>query len=80
MVPNAFKSGLFSIPSTEGTWIKIFTSKQVLQKLPIAFPQVKQCNTPESLLNEICQVLCSLYERKEITKKVYNNIQNCIQI
>ena len=35
--------------------------------------QVKAGNTSENLLNEIRQIVFSLYRKKEITKKVYNN-------
>ena len=58
---------------TTGTGLKILTSKQLLQRLPIALTQVKQVNSG-SLLNEIRQFVYSLYQSKEITKKVYNNI------
>ena len=43
----------------------------MLQKLPIPLTQVKAGNTTESLLNEIKQIIHSLYEAKEITKRVY---------
>ena len=46
----------------------------MLHRLPIAFAQVKIGNTSENLLNEIRQIVYSLYRAKEITKKVYNNI------
>ena len=46
----------------------------MLQRLPIAFPQVKAGNNTENLLNEIGQIVYSLYQSKEITKNVYNNI------
>ena len=52
----------------------------MLQKLPIALTQVKAGNTSESLLNEIRQIIYSLYRAKEITKKVYNNIMNLIKV
>ena len=48
----------------------------MLQRLPIALAQVKAGNNSESLLNEIRQIVYSLYQSKEITKKVYNNILN----
>ena len=44
--------------------------------LPIALGQVQAGNTSENLLNEILQIIYSLYQAKEITKKVYNNIMN----
>ena len=59
---------------TKGTGLKILTPKQMLQRLPIALAQEKAGNNSESLLNEIRQVVYSLYQSKEITKKVYNNI------
>ena len=43
----------------------------MLQKLSIALVQVK---ASENLLNEIGQIIYSLYRGKEITKKVYNDI------
>ena len=60
--------------ATEGTELKILTPKQMLQRLPIALAQVKAGNNSESLLNKIRQIVYSLYQSKETTKKVYNNI------
>ena len=59
---------------TKGTGLKILTPKQMLQRLPIALAQVNAGNNSESLLNEIRQIVYSLYQSKQITKKVYNNI------
>ena len=64
---------------TEGTGLQILSPKQMLQRLPIALAQVKAGNNSESLLNEIRQIVYSLYQSKEITKKVYNNIIKSIQ-
>ena len=50
----------------------------MLQRLPIALAQVKACNNSENLLNEIRQMIYSLYQSKEITKKTYNNIIKAI--
>ena len=61
-------------------YIKIITFKQILQRLPISLPQVKAGNASENLLNEIRQIIYSLYWAKEITKKVYNNIMNSIKL
>ena len=58
----------------------ILTYKQILQKLPIALAQVKAGNNSESLLNEIRKNVYSLYQSKQITKKVYNNIIKSIQL
>ena len=51
----------------------------MLQRLPIALSQVKAGNTSENLLNEIIQIAYSMYQEKEITEKVYNNIMNSIK-
>ena len=55
---------------TEGTGVKILTPKQMLKRLPIALAQVKAGNNSESLLNEIRQTVSSLYQLKQITKKL----------
>ena len=47
--------------SKKGTGLKVLTPKQMLQRLPIA-------------LAEFIKIVYSLYQSKEITKKVYNNI------
>ena len=60
--------------------LKILTPNQILKRLPIALAQVKAGNNSESLLNEIRQIVYSLYRSKEITKKVYNNIINSIKV
>ena len=59
---------------TEEIGLRILTPKQILQRLPIALAQVKAGNNSESLLNEIRQIVYSLYQSKQITKKVYNKI------
>ena len=52
----------------------------MLRRLPIALAQVKAGNTYENLLNEIRQIIYSVYRTKEITKKVYNNVMNSIKV
>ena len=64
---------------SKATVFKILSPKQVIQRLPIALAQVKAGNNSESLLNEIRQIVYSLYQSKQITKKVYNNIIKSIQ-
>ena len=63
-----------------GKGLKILTPKQMLQGLSIALAQVKAGNNLENLLNEIRQIVYSLYQSKQITKKVYNNIIKSINI
>ena len=52
----------------------------MLQRLPIALAQGKAGNTSEDLLNEIRQIIYSLYQTKEIIEKVYNNTMNLINV
>ena len=63
---------------TKGIRLKILTRKQMLQILPIALAQVKAGNNSQKLLNEVRQIVYSLYQSKEITKNVYNNIINSL--
>ena len=63
----------------KGRGLKILTAKQMLQRLPIALAQVKVGNNSENLVNEIRQIVYSLYQSKEITKKLYNNIVKSIK-
>ena len=51
-----------------------------VQMLQVLLAQVKGGNTSENLLNEILQIIYSLYRAKEITKKVYNNTLNSIKL
>ena len=68
-VLDAFESGIFPIIETEGTGVsdfdhfklKILTSKQMLQRLPIVLPYVKAGNISEDLINKILQVIHLLY-------------------
>ena len=64
----------------EGTGLEILTPKQMLQRLPIALAQIKAGNNSQNLLNKIRKIVYSLYQSKEITKKVYNNILKSIRV
>ena len=81
MVLNGFKSKTFltkstgtGILNTDNSKLKVLTPKQMLQRLLIALAQVKTGNNSENLLNEIRQIIYSLYQAKEITKKVKNSL------
>ena len=52
---------LASQKSIEGIRIEIVSTKQMLQRLPTAFAQVKAGKTSENLLNDIRQIVYSLY-------------------
>ena len=47
--------------SQGGEGLKMLTPNQMLKRLPIAFAQTKAGNNSESLLNEIRQIVYSLY-------------------
>ena len=64
----------------QGTGLKILAPKQMLQRLPIALAQVKSGNKSVNLLNEIPQIVCSLYQSKKITKVINYNIIESIQL
>ena len=68
------------LKATKSTRLRILTSKQMLQRSPIALGQVKAGNNSEKLLNEIKQIVYSLYQSKQITKKVYHNMNKLIQL
>ena len=63
---------------TEEKGLKILAPKQMLQRLPIALAQVTAGNNSQNLLNEIRQIIYSLYQSKQITKKVYNNLMKSL--
>ena len=63
-----------------GKVLKMLSPKQMLQRLPRALAQVKASNTSENLLNEVRQIIYNLYQEKEVTKKVYNNMINSIKL
>ena len=60
--------------------LKILSPKQMLQRLLIPLAQFKAGNTSENLLKELLQIKYSLYQKKEIIKKVYNNIMESIKL
>ena len=85
-VLDAFESKIFltkpkgaGILNPDHSKLKILTHKQMLQKLPIALAQVKTGNNSKSLLNQIRQIVYSLYQSKKITKKICNSIIKSIQ-
>ena len=78
MVLNVFKSKIFltkptgtGLFNTDNSKLKVLTPKQMLQRLPIALAQVT-ANSSENIF------IYSLYQSKEITKKVYNNLMKSL--
>ena len=61
-----------------GGGLKILTPDQMLSRLPITLAQLKAGNNSQKLINEIRQLLYSLYRSKKLTKTIYNNLINTI--
>ena len=59
--------------------LKIISPKQMLQRLPIALPQLQAGNTSKNLLNEIRQISYYLYQAKEITIQQYNEFHKVLK-
>ena len=76
---SSFNTKEMAVEEQGGTGFEILIPKQMLQRLPVVLAQVKAGNNSESLLNEIRQIVYSLYQLKQITKKVYNEIIESIQ-
>ena len=58
--------------------LKIPTPDQMLSRLPITLAQLKAGNNSQKLINEIRQLLYSLYRSKKLTKTIYNHLINAI--
>ena len=85
IILNDFKSKIFLMKSkgsgllnTDNSKLKMLIPREMLQRLPIALAQVKAGNNSENLLNKIREIIYSLYQSKEITKKVYNNLMKSL--
>ena len=61
-----------------GQGLKILTPDQMLSRLPITLAQLKAGNNSQKLINEIRQLLYSLYRSKKLTKTIYNHLINAI--
>ena len=67
LILNAFRSGVFPMKEKQGKGLRVLTPKQMLQRLPIELAQVKAGNISENLLNQIRQIIYSLYWTKKVT-------------
>ena len=77
---NIVEKTLISNNRQKGKGLKILTPKQILQGLPGTVAQVKAKDTCENFLKEILQIIFYLYQAKEVTKKVYDNIIHSIKL
>ena len=77
------KSGIFPIKSIQNEGLKILSPKKMLQRLPIALEQEKTSNISETLLNEIMQIIYSLYQAKKNywkCKQQYNEFNKVLKL
>ena len=68
-VLDAFESEIFLMKNEVTGVSRLFTPKQMLERLSIALAQVKADNISENLLNKVRQIIYFLYLPTEITKK-----------
>ena len=50
------------------------------QRFPLLLSEISAGNKSETFLNKIRHIIYSLYQSKEFTKKVYNNIIKSIKV
>ena len=62
----------------QGQGLKVRTPDQMLSRLPIILAQLKAGNNSQKIINEIRQLLYSLYRSKKLTKTIYNHLINAI--
>ena len=62
----------------QGKGLKLLTPDQMFSRLPITLAQLKAGNNSQKLINEIRQLLYSLYRSKKLTKTIYNHLINAI--
>ena len=68
----------FNKQNQQGGGLKILTPDQMLSRLPITLAQLKAENNSEILINEIRQLLYSLYRSKKLTKQFYKSLVDII--
>ena len=57
---------------------KNLTPNKLLTRLPILLAQIKAGNNSYKIKNEIRQILYLLYQHKNITKKIRNNLMKSL--
>ena len=62
----------------QGQGLKLYTRDQMLSRLPITLAQLKVGNNSQKLINEIRQLLYSLYRSKKLTKQLYKSLVDII--
>ena len=62
----------------QGQGLKVLTPDQMLSRLQITLAQLKAGNNSQKIINEIRQLLYSLYRSKKLAKTIYNHLINAI--
>ena len=62
----------------QGQGLKILTPDRMLSRLPITKARLKAGYNSQKLINEIIQLLYSLYRSRKVTKTIYNHLINAI--
>ena len=62
----------------QGQGLEILTPDQMLSRLLITLAQLKPGNNSQKLINEIRQLLYSLYRSKKLTKQLYKSLVEII--
>ena len=72
------KTRIWWTTNMQGHGLKILTPDQMLRRLPITLAQLKAGNISQKPINEIRQLLHSLYRSKKLTKTIYSHLINAI--
>ena len=58
----------------KGSGVKVYTSSQLITRLPILIGQLKAGNNSADLINELRQFISLLYRNNMISKHIYNHL------
>ena len=78
-IVNFYNFQSYNVMSKKGEGLKIFTNKQMLNRLPILLAQIEAVNNSNKLKNETRQIIYSLYRSKALTKTVHNKLIKSIR-
>ena len=78
-IVKELERAIFGYEELSGSGLKILTSRQMLNRLPILLAQIQAGINSSKLKNEARQILYSLYRSKVLTKTVYNNLIKAIR-
>ena len=74
---NSFEKILdFNNQNQERKGLKILTTEQILNRIPISLAHLEAGNNSRKLNNKIRQLLYSLYRSKTLSKTIYEHLIN----